>query len=120
MPVAEPGDALLDELFDRRAGLRQSAPVCGIAPRLGGEDKAFRRGGRPFGEAFRLLRRIIGGVDLYRRQTAGGMFQLLRLRELGWIEAALPRLIGPAADTDMNGLGHRPTIAAAVPPCQSG
>src|SRR3546814_9915904 len=73
-------------------------------------DKAFRRGGRPFGEAFRLLRRIIGGVDLYRRQTAGGMFQLLRLRELGWIEAALPRLIGPAADTDMNGLGHRPTI----------
>src|SRR3546814_1712696 len=54
-----------------------------------------------------LLRRIIGGVDLYRRQTAGGMFQLLRLRELGWIEAALPRLTGPAAATDMNGLGHR-------------
>src|SRR3546814_14474942 len=48
------------------------------------------------------------------------MFQLRRLRELGWIEAALPRLIGPAADTDMNGLGHLPTIAAAVPTCQSG
>ena len=46
------------------------------------------------------MQKVIGAVDLDRGQLAAGVFQLARLRMLGGIEHAAPRLIGPAADPD--------------------
>ena len=55
----------------------------------------------PLHEARRLLRAVIGAVDLDRGQFRARILELARLRQaLGKERAAAPRLIGPAADAD--------------------
>src|SRR5690606_26533468 len=90
-----------EEAFDGLPGLRQHLAVGREAWPLQGEDEAVRRLVMPLGEARRLLRTVIGAVDLDRGQLRGGIFQLALLRQLLRIEGtAAPRLIGPAADAD--------------------
>ena len=78
-------------------------PAVGGEPRpLDREDEAVRRLVVPLGEALRLLRAIVGAVDLDRGQLAAGVFQLALLRQAFGIEGAAPRLIGPSADADQD------------------
>src|SRR6185312_10426255 len=50
----------------------------------------------------RLLRAVIGAVDLDRGQLRRGVGQLLRLREFFGIKHPAPRLECPAADADID------------------
>src|SRR5215510_14566783 len=100
--VAEFQDAGIVEALDGVAGFRQHAAVGGKAWALDGEDETVRHLTGPFAKALRLLRAVIGAVDLDRGQLRGGVGQLLRLCELLGIEHAAPRLESPAADADEN------------------
>ena len=64
------------------ARLREHAAVGGEARTLEREDETVRRLVMPFGEALRLLRAVIGAVDLDGGQLAAGIFELPLLREL--------------------------------------
>src|SRR5581483_7123370 len=52
----------------------------------------------PFRETLRLLRAVESPIDLDRGEPAGGVLQLALVREVGGIESAPPRLIGPPPD----------------------
>ena len=116
-PVAELQHAGIIKPLHGIAGLRQHAAVGGEARPLQREHEAVRHLARPFAKALRLLRAVIGAVDLDRGQLRGGVGQLLRLRQLLRIKHAAPRLEGPAADADIDvaaafcgrfrGLAHR-------------
>ena len=101
-PVAELEHAGVVEMLDGVAGLRQHAAVGGEARALHREHEAVGHLARPFAKALRLLRAVVGAVDLDRGQLGGGVLQLLRLRELVGIEHAAPGREGPAADADID------------------
>ena len=84
--------------FHGIAGLRQHPPVGGEARPLQRKHKTVRHFARPFAKALRLLRAVIGAVDLDRGQLRRGIFQFLRLRQLLRIKHPAPRREGPAAD----------------------
>src|SRR5262249_30579270 len=67
---------------------------------------------RPLAEALRLLRAVIGRVDLDRGEVLARVGELLRLREPLGIEHAAPGREVPAADAaiDMSGC-HRGSLA---------
>src|SRR5438045_3564416 len=56
----------------------------------------------PFAKALRLLRAVIGSVDLDRGQLRGRVLKFLRLRQLLRVKYPAPRLKGPAADADID------------------
>ena len=104
-PVAEFQHAGIVKPFDGIAGLRQHAAVGRKARSLQREHKTVRHLARPFAKALRLLRAVIGAVDLDRGQLRGGVGQLLRLRELLRIKHPAPWREGPAADADIDVAG---------------
>ncbi len=67
-PVAELQHAGIVELLDGIAGLRQHPAVGGKARALDREHETIRHLARPFAKALRLLRAVIGAVDLDRGQ----------------------------------------------------
>src|SRR6185437_5201379 len=101
-PVAELEHTRVVEMLDGIAGLRQHAAIGGEARALQREYKTVRHLARPFAEALRLLRAVIGAVDLDRGQLRGGIGQLLRLRKLLRIKHAAPGRERPAADAEID------------------
>src|SRR5262245_4805088 len=119
-PIAHFQHAGIVEALDGVAGFRQHAAVGGETRALHREDETIRHFARPLPNAFRLLRAVIGAVDLDRGQLRGGVGQLLRLRELLRIEHTAPRLERPAANADEDvaalcsaflGFGHERKLA---------
>ncbi len=101
-PVPQLQHTRIIEPLHRIAGLGEHAAVGGEARPLQREDEAVGHFAGPFAKALRLLRAVIGAVDLDRGQLRGGVGQFLRLRELLRIEHPAPRLEGPAADADID------------------
>src|ERR1700682_5258806 len=66
--VAEFEHAGIVEMLDRITGLRQHPAIGGKARSLYRKHKTIRHLARPFAKAFRLLRTVIGAVDLDRGQ----------------------------------------------------
>ena len=62
-------------------GLGEHAPIGGKARSLDGKQKAVGCLARPFAKALGLLRAVIGGVDLDRREMARRVGELLALRQ---------------------------------------
>src|SRR5262249_48173768 len=89
-----------DEAFDRIAGLAQDLAVGGEARRLDREHEAVGHLARPLAKALRLLRAVVGGVDLDRGEVLARVGELFRLREALGIEHAAPGPKVPAADSD--------------------
>src|SRR5579863_1363389 len=89
------------------AGLRQHAAVGGKARAFQREHKAVGHLARPFAKAFRLLRTVIGAVDLDRGELGSRVLQLFGLDKFFGIEPAAPRLERPAADADEDAAGFR-------------
>src|SRR5690606_2419519 len=96
-PVTEFRDAA-DEVLDLRAGLRQHFRGHDPLRRLGREHEACRRLVAPLGVRCRLLRAVVGAVDLDRADMAAGVFQLAPLYEAGRIEVRAPGRVRPATD----------------------
>ncbi len=101
-PVAEFQHAGIVKPFYGIAGFRQHTAVGGEARSLHRKDKTVGHLARPFAKAFRLLRAVIGAVDLDRGQFRRGVFQLLRLRQFFRIKHPAPWRKGPAADADVD------------------
>src|SRR5262249_4709384 len=99
-PVAELGDAGIDEALDRVAGLAQDAAVGGEARCLDGEHEAVGHLARPPAEALGLLRAVIGRVDLDRGEALARVGEFLRLREPLRIEDTAPGRESPPSDAD--------------------
>jgi hypothetical protein len=114
--VAQFQQALVEKPRDRFARLGQHPPVGGETGALQGEDEVVRRFGGPTAITFRLLRAVIGRVDLDRRQPPAGVGQLVLLGQVVRIEDAAPRREGPAADTDPDiaCIAHRPADPRVV------
>ncbi|MPN55349.1 hypothetical protein SDC9_203031 [bioreactor metagenome] len=71
--------------------------------RLGREHETVRGGVAPAGVGRRLLRAVVGAVDLDGAQLAAGVLQLAPLHQSGRIErAAAPRRVDPSADADVH------------------
>src|SRR6185437_2040575 len=94
------GHAGLEEAFDRFARFAENAAVDGEARPLDREHEIVRHLVAPFDEARRLLRAVIGAVDLDRGQLRARIFEFARLRQTFGKERASPGLEGPAADAD--------------------
>ena len=101
-PCAEFEHAGIEEILDGVAGLREHTAIGREARALDGEDKALGSFACPFAEALRLLRAVVGRIDLDRGQVLAGVGQLFRLRQALGIEHPAPRLEGPAADPCSN------------------
>src|SRR5690606_16125808 len=96
------GQPAVDETtgaFDRGG---QFAANGDVARSLQRKDEPGWRFGGPFRIGGRLLRTVIGAVDLDRAQMPAGIFQLASLYQLGRVEIVAPRRISPAADTRTN------------------
>ena len=72
------------------ARLRQHPAVGGKARTFQGENKILGRFVMPFAEAFRLLRTVIGAVDLDAGEVGAGIFQLPFLGEAFGIKVIAP------------------------------
>ena len=98
--VAERGDAL-HEVLHLGAGTGQLPAGHDPLGCLGGEHEPGRGLIAPAGVGVRLLRAVIGAVDLDRRELAAGVLQLAALHQLFRVEhAAAPWRVGPATDAD--------------------
>jgi len=97
------------------AGFREHPPVGREARSLQREHKSVRHLAGPFAKAFRLLRAVIGAVDLDRGELRARIFELFRLRETLGIEDAAPRLKGPASDADSDLARRRPLCSHVEP-----
>ena len=89
-----------EKALDGFGRLGKNPPVRGEPRTLDREYEIVGRFVVPLGEAGRLLRSVVGAVDLDGRQLAAGEFQFPLLREVFGIEGLAPRLVGPSADTD--------------------
>ena len=90
--AAQVHDAAAEEPLDRGFGIRKNASVRGETRPLYRKYEIVRRFIMPFGETRRLLRSVIGPVDLDGRQFAAGKFQFPPLRQTIGIECTAPRL----------------------------
>src|SRR5690606_22348676 len=81
------------------AGIRESCMFGDVARRLQREHEAIRCLVAPFRIDRRLLRTIVGAVDLDCSEVAARVFELAPLRQAIRIERATPRRERPAADT---------------------
>src|ERR1700692_655285 len=105
--VAEFEDAGIVKPLHGIAGLRQHAAVGGKTRAFQREKKAVGHLARPFAKTFRLLRTVIGAVDLDRGEFGGRVLQFFGLDKFFGIEHAAPWLERPAADADkdLSGFG---------------
>src|SRR4051812_16682416 len=87
---------------DGMGGLRNHAALGGETRSLDREHKPIRHFAGPFAKALRLLRAVIGAVDLDRGQLGGGVGQFLGLRQFLGVKYPAPRLERPAADADID------------------
>lgn len=104
--VAQFGQTLRQEFVEAVAAFGQHLAIGAVAAGLDREDEPVRRLVAPFAPAIRLEGRIIGAVDLDGRQFRRRIFQLALLHQSLGIEDAPPRFERPAADADMDGVGH--------------
>ena len=101
-PRPQLGHAGLEKSFDRVAGLRQHAPVYGVARSLHRKHETVRHFGSPLAKCRRCLGAIEGAVDLDRGEVHAGVGKLARMRQALRVEHAPPRLVSPASDTGVN------------------
>src|SRR5689334_6901478 len=100
--VAELQHAGIIESLDGISGLPKHAAVSSKARPLDREHKAIRYLTRPFAKALRLLRAVVGAVDLDRRQLRGRVLKFLRLREFLGVKYPAPGLERPATDAEID------------------
>src|SRR5580693_919996 len=89
------------------AGLRQHAAVGGKARAFQREHKAVGHLARPLAKTLRLLRAVIGAVDLDRGEFRSRVLQLFGLDEFFRVKHPAPGLKRPAADSDEDTAGFR-------------
>src|SRR5262245_6212667 len=108
-PVAQFGDARLQEKAKRLTGLRQQPLLHDVARPLDREHEAIGNLLAPFGESGRRLRAVEGAVDLDGGELGAGICELLGVRQTLRIEGTAPGFERPAAnaDPDLACLRHR-------------
>jgi len=95
--VAELGETAEHEILDRLAGAGQFRSLRGVARRLQRKHETRRRLLAPGRVDRRLLRAVVGAIDLDRGQLATGVFELAPLHEPRGIEVLAPEHVRPAA-----------------------
>src|SRR5690606_34085944 len=102
------------EVLDLRRGPVQRARLGDALGGLGGEYEAGRRFVAPLRIGRRLLRTVVGAVDLDGRKLAAGVFQLAPLDQALRIEVVAPRRVGPAADANADAVDRQYAAAGRI------
>src|SRR5690606_23470694 len=93
-------DAAGEKPLDRRASFGELAPVRREPRTLYGKDEIVGSFVMPLGKALRLLRAVVGTVDLDRCQLAACVFELAAMGQVGRIEGAAPGFEYPSPNPD--------------------